>query len=265
MTTMKRGKKICNALRDVRCQIAAANDIPYETTDCHHEGDCLGTCPKCEAEVRYIESQLSLRRAAGKAVSLVGLSLGISAAFASCTNQPAATNQATANQTTSDNPESPTRRRNYVERLDYVPEAEDVENRIPVEDWEDVEGDVVEITEKELEDAAEDDYTNGAFTTPFDQEPEFPGGEDSLAAFIKNKLKYPASAIENGFQGRVTLTFVVEKDGSISNIEILRSPAEELSQEAIRLVKSMPNWKPGKKGGEIVSGKYILPVTFRLQ
>lgn len=98
---MKRGKKICNALRDVRRQIALANDIPYETTDCHHEGECLGTCPKCEAEVRYIENQLSLRRAAGKAVSLVGLSLGISAAFASCGNQPTATNQATAKRTKS--------------------------------------------------------------------------------------------------------------------------------------------------------------------
>ena len=258
---MKRGKKICNALRDVRRKIAAANDIPYETTDCHHEGDCRGTCPKCESELRYIENQLSLRRAAGKAVSLVGLSLGISAAFASCGNQPAATNQTTANQTTADNPESPTRRRNYVERLDYVPE----ENLIPVEDWEDIDGDVVEITEKELEDAAEDDYTNGSFSPFFEEYPEFSGGEDSLAAFIKKNLKYPKFAEENGIQGRVTLSFIVEKDGSITNIEVMRSPAEELSQEAIRIVKSMPNWKPGKKGGEIVSGKYILPVTFRLQ
>ncbi len=277
---MKRGRKICNALRDVRRQIALANDIPYETTDCHHEGDCLGTCPKCEQEVRYIENQLSLRRTAGKAVSLVGLSLGISAAFASCANQQSATNQATANQTTSDNSGSPTRRRNYVERLDYVPEAESVENLIPAEEWEDVDGDV-EIEEIEMKpmadefvmetglvagDPLEDVFPeDGKIYTVVNQQPDFPGGEDSLMAFIKKNLKYPAFAKENGIQGRVTLSFVVEKDGSISNIEILRSPAEELSQEAIRIVKSMPKWKPGVLKGENVRVKYVLPVTFRLQ
>ncbi len=277
---MKRGKKICNALRDVRRQIALANDIPYETSDCHHEGDCLGTCPKCEQEMRYIENQLSLRRAAGKAVSLVGLSLGISAAFASCGNQPTATNQTTANQTTSDNPESPTRRRNYVERLDYVPEAESVENLIPAEEWEDIDGDV-EIEEIEMKPMADeivmktglvagDPLENvfpedGKIYTVVNQQPDFPGGEKALVAYIKNNLKYPSFASENGIQGRVTLSFVVEKDGSISNIEILRSPAEELSQEAIRLVKSMPKWKPGVLKGENVRVKYVLPVTFRLQ
>ncbi len=274
---MKRGKKICNALRDVRRQIALANDIPYETTDCHYEGECQGTCPKCEAEVRYIENQLSLRRAAGKAVSLVGLSLGISAAFASCGNQPAATNQATSEKSNVVE-ESP--RKNYVERLDYVPEAEDVENRIPAEEWEDVDGDV-EIEEIEMKPMADeidmetglvvgDPLENvfpedGKIYTVVNQQPDFPGGEKALIAYIKNNLKYPAFASENGIQGRVTLSFVVEKDGSISNIEILRSPAEELSQEAIRLVKSMPKWKPGKLKGEKVRVKYVLPVTFRLQ
>ncbi len=86
-----------------------------------------------------------------------------------------------------------------------------------------------------------------------------------MAAFIKKNLKYPKFAEENGIQGRVTLSFIVEKDGSITNIEVMRSPAEDLSQEAIRVVEMMPKWKPGKKGGKIVSGKYILPVTFRLQ
>lgn len=79
---MKYGKKVCQSLKVVRKQIADANEIPYEITECKHEGNCSGTCPKCESDVRYIENQLSLRRAAGKAVSLVGLSLGISAIFA---------------------------------------------------------------------------------------------------------------------------------------------------------------------------------------
>ena len=86
---MNHGKKICEHLKVVRKQIADANDIPYEITECPHQGPCAGTCPKCESELRYIENQLSLRRTAGKAVSLVGLSLGISSAFTAtgCTSQ----------------------------------------------------------------------------------------------------------------------------------------------------------------------------------
>ena len=89
---MKYGKKVCTSLKQVRKQIADANGIPYEITPCPHDGSqCPGTCPKCESEVRYIERELSLRRAAGKAVSLVGLSLGISAAFAA--NAPQASDK----------------------------------------------------------------------------------------------------------------------------------------------------------------------------
>ena len=240
---MKRGKKICNALRNVRRQIALANDIPYETTDCHHEGDCLGTCPKCEAEVRYIENQLSLRRAAGKAVSLVGLSLGISAAFASCTNQPTATNQATANQTTSDNSTSETNK--IIESAGEIIDGAMDANIIEVINESTGKKDTIYIGSEQL--------------------PEFPDGEQALMDFIKKNQKYPASALEKGIQGRVTLSFVVEKDGSISNIEVMRSPAEELTQEAIRVVKKLPKFIPGKMNGEPVRVKYVLPFTFRLQ
>ena len=71
---MKRGKKICDALKEVRMQVAKANDIKYAPTECHHEGDCAGTCPKCESEVRWLEQQLQLRRQLGKAVAVVGVS-----------------------------------------------------------------------------------------------------------------------------------------------------------------------------------------------
>ena len=73
---MKRGKKICNTLKEVRMQVAKANDIKYAPSECHHEGDCAGTCPKCEAEVRWLEQQLQLRRQLGKAVAVVGVSMG---------------------------------------------------------------------------------------------------------------------------------------------------------------------------------------------
>ena len=83
---MKRGKKICDTLKEVRMQVAKANDIKYAPTECHHEGDCAGTCPKCEAEVRWLEQQLRLRRQLGKAVAVVGVSMGL-AALTSCESQ----------------------------------------------------------------------------------------------------------------------------------------------------------------------------------
>lgn len=98
-----------------------------------------------------------------------------------------------------------------------------------------------------------------------DQQPEFPGGEGELMAFIKKHLKYPAFAVENNIQGRVSVGFIVEKDGSIGHIEVMRAPAEELSKEAVRVVSCMPKWKPGKQHGRPVRVKYVLPVTFRLQ
>ena len=80
---MKRGKKICKTLKDVRKQVAEANDIAYNPTECQYEGDCAGTCPKCEGELRWLEQQLQLRRQLGKAVAVVGVSMGLTA-LASC-------------------------------------------------------------------------------------------------------------------------------------------------------------------------------------
>ena len=78
-TIMKRGKMICNTLKEVRVKVAKANGIKYAPTECHQEGDCIGTCPKCESEVRWLERQLQLRRQLGKAVAVVGVSMGLAA------------------------------------------------------------------------------------------------------------------------------------------------------------------------------------------
>ena len=84
---MMKGKSICKVLKTIRKQVADANDIKYEPRECHHQGDCRGTCPACEAEVKYIEQQLDLRRQLGKAVAVVGISAGL-AALTGCTNNP---------------------------------------------------------------------------------------------------------------------------------------------------------------------------------
>lgn len=94
--------------------------------------------------------------------------------------------------------------------------------------------------------------------------PQFPGGPSALFEYLSNNVQYPVSAKENGIQGREIVTFIVEKDGSISNAKVVKSVDSSCDKEAIRLVESMPNWIPGKQNGEPVRVKYTVPVTFRL-
>ena len=81
---MKPGKRICETLKGIRADIARANDIDYQPTECHHKGDCAGTCPACDSEVRWLERQLRLRQQLGKAVTIAGLSIGAAALASSC-------------------------------------------------------------------------------------------------------------------------------------------------------------------------------------
>jgi periplasmic protein TonB len=98
-----------------------------------------------------------------------------------------------------------------------------------------------------------------------EQQAEFPGGTTELMKYLRDNIKFPAIARENGIQGRVVLKFVVEKDGSVNGITVLKSIHELLDKEAIRVVKSMPSWKAGKQGGRNVRSYFTLPVSFKLE
>ncbi|MFT0160870.1 energy transducer TonB [Bacteroides thetaiotaomicron] len=95
--------------------------------------------------------------------------------------------------------------------------------------------------------------------------PDFPGGQKELLSFLSRNIKYPTKAIESKIQGRVIVQFVVNKDGSISNAKIVRSVDPDLDKEALRVINSMPQWKPGMQKGEPVSVKYTVPIVFRNQ
>lgn len=98
-----------------------------------------------------------------------------------------------------------------------------------------------------------------------EQMPEFPGGTQGLFQFLSENVKYPVIAQENNIQGRVVCSFVVEKDGSITDVNVVRSGGDaSLDKEAVRVIKSMPNWKPGRQRGKLVRVKYSVPVTFKL-
>ncbi|HOO83449.1 MAG TPA: energy transducer TonB [Prolixibacteraceae bacterium] len=95
--------------------------------------------------------------------------------------------------------------------------------------------------------------------------PEFPGGELALRQWISNNVKYPVIAAENGVQGKVYVTFVVDRDGSVTNARIARGVDPSLDQEALRVVNNLPKWKPGKQRGKPVRVSYTVPINFQLQ
>ena len=94
--------------------------------------------------------------------------------------------------------------------------------------------------------------------------PEYPGGNEAMFAFFAKNMKYPADAQKNKVQGRVLVTFVVERDGTLTDVQVAKPTFPSLDDEAMRLVKKMPKWKPGTQRGVPVRVKFTLPVVFKL-
>jgi len=95
--------------------------------------------------------------------------------------------------------------------------------------------------------------------------PKFPGGQAGLFQYLARSIKYPVIAQKSKEQGRVIIQMVIGKDGSLSNIKVLRSVSPSLDAEAVRVVGNMPKWEPGMQKGQPVSVKYTIPIVFRLQ
>lgn len=94
--------------------------------------------------------------------------------------------------------------------------------------------------------------------------PQYPGGQIAMLKYIMENIKYPKQAMKKGIQGRVVVSFIVEKDGRVSNVRLLRSVESSLDKEAVRVVKSMPKWSPGKQNGKPVRVRFNVPVMFKL-
>ncbi len=95
--------------------------------------------------------------------------------------------------------------------------------------------------------------------------PQYPGGLAAMLKYIRENIKYPEQAMKERIQGRVTVSFIIEKDGSISDVKAVRSVHPLLDKEAVRMVKSMPKWSPGKNNGKPVRVRFNLPVMFKLK
>lgn len=142
-----------------------------------------------------------------------------------------------------------------------------VEDNVEVEDVEiNAEVDQNEVIEEYVApEVEEEEVVETEVFTIVEEMPEFPGGMNKLGEYLAKSIKYPQMAREAGIQGRVFITFVIEKDGSVTNVQVLRPLGGGCDEEAVRVVKSMPKWKPGKQRGKAVRVSYNLPVNFKLQ
>lgn len=217
---MDRGKQTCKILKQIRKHIADANGIEYAVSECKYKGECLGTCPRCEEEVRYIEEELRSRRILGKAVVLAGISMNVLSANA----------------------------------VGVAP-INEIENT-----------DSIVVSDSLSTDSIRtkiDTEENHVLAGVVEQMPSFPGGISALMKFLEKNIHYPDN--KASVSGRVIVRFQINEDGSIDKVRIAKSLFPEFDEEAIRVVKAMPRWIPGKLMGERVKVSYTLPITFRIK
>jgi len=154
-----------------------------------------------------------------------------------------------------------------VEMPKQTTQLEIVEDDVEVEDIEiNAEIDQTEVMEEYVApEIEEEEVVEAEVFTIVEEMPSYPGGDLKMYEYLGKNIKYPQIARESGIQGRVFVNFVVEPDGSVSNVKVLRGIGGGCDEEAIRVVKSMPKWKPGKQRGKAVRVSYTLPVVFKLQ
>ena len=255
---MRQGKRICETLKAIRRDIASANEIDYQPTPCNHNGDCAGTCPVCEDEMRWLERQLRTRQTLGKAVTIAGLSMALSG-FAGTANasslgveQQKAQNQQRFN--------------NEVQTDGYVQKAKqelvDNDTTIRVQRTTGIVPNYVNARKKMLIDE------NYIFTSP-DVEASFPDGDEALLQLIKERISIPDSIIEpikelgGTVKARCIVKCVIEADGSVGEAMIEKSTTAPLfDNEALRVIKSLPKFIPAKVYNMPARSWAYIPVEF---
>lgn len=151
-----------------------------------------------------------------------------------------------------------------VEVLNIVDDDVEIEDELFIEETDVTDDMVIDVAPVISTQEEEEEEDTQVFFIVEDM-PEFPGGELALRQYIANAIKYPVIAQENGIQGRVYVTFVVNTDGSIADARIARGVDPSLDKEALRVVNALPKWKPGKQRGKPVRVSYTVPINFVLQ
>ena len=273
---MKRGKQTCKILKEIRQQIAEANDIEFITSECQYQGDCLGTCPKCESEVRYLEQQLERKRLTGKTITILGISTGL-VTMCSMTSCNSAPNKGTSQNANCDTVQTINSQDSTCDVMfgDIAPNVKKDTIQMKINNNQETPSheDKALVTLGEIDITDEHQTHTSSYTANDTLDiaevmPEFPGGVTGLMKFITENINYPKELSDKGIdvQGRVIIKFIVNKEGDIINPKVIRSIDPYLDKEALRIVNLMPKWKPGElKDGTKVAVRYTIPVMFRLQ
>ena len=261
---MSRGKQTCKILKKIRQQIADANCIEFVTSECRYKGDCLGTCPKCEAEVRYLEQQLRARSLAGRAIALAGISAGI-ILMSGCSG-------------TSTSQSSETLQGEPIERADTMDFEGEIDEECLLSKTKDSifnsETKVSSIKEGEISNVPNEVVTRGEMQDELpknpdekgvyncvEQMPEYPGGQAAMLKFIADNLKYPNDMM-GCFQGSVIVKFYVDTLGHVCDPKIVRELDSALEREVLRVVRLFPDFTPGQHEGKKVNVYMNLPISF---
>ena len=281
---MNKGRITCDVLKEIRKQIASENHIEYKTHECTFEGECMGTCPACESEVRYLENEIVKKKYLGKAVVLAGLSVGLLGTWSSCTLKVKEPEKDESNNT------------DEFFTVGGISESDSTINETPPDTFHpkcnsynkkfvlgSLEGDVVKVDtisflnspsdtlyeinmiEEEI-DSKDDIYDiNIPLGGLMESMPEFPGGSVAFIEYLKNELHYPENCRRDSISGVVLIEFVIEENGKVTNVIAKNKVHPDLDAEAIRVIQNSPDWIPSKVMGKQVRMAYTIPIKFTLE
>lgn len=295
----EKGKDICRSLKAIRKQVAEANGIDYAPQPCHHVGDCSGTCPACEAEVRYIESQLGTLRMAGKAVKVAGLALGLTMATGYTQTVVARTAVTEPSLATSGNANASnvaTKTRAFAAQAKKKaakgrkPKVARQQNAKPkaAETACTADTAIVNVDDTCGHDLPEIDVTAAipVFRRMYTGSirgtdrlvrnpqhiyrdpkivPEYKKGNDAMNKFIKDNVRITPVMAERCIRGNVLVECIVEANGTLTDVHVVRSIDSLYDAEALRVVKMMPRWKPARVEGKRVRSPKVITVPFSVE
>lgn len=261
---MNHGKETCRILKELRHKIAEANDIALEISECRFKGDCTGTCPRCEAEVRYLERQLAARRHAGKAVRLAGLAAG-AIIMSGCGNvsdsKPTETLLGEVVDTIIAEEMCDTvvlTKENNVRNIENVSQRnaskDSVKTDTSVADNNDPDFSLINsIDFGEIEDGHDPVYTP----------PTFPGGEIALEKFISKHIIYPDILKDEAISGSVIVEVTIDVDGKVTEPVVISGLDPVLDRQALKIASLLPDFSPATLDHSRVKSIVKLAIDFK--
>lgn len=261
---MNHGKETCRILKELRHKIAEANDIALEISECRFKGDCTGTCPRCEAEVRYLERQLAARRRAGKAVRLAGLAAG-AIIMSGCGNvsdsKPTETLLGEVVDTIIAEEMCDTvvlTKENNVRNIENVSQRnaskDSVKTDTSLADNNNPDFSLINsIDFGEIEDGHDPVYSP----------PTFPGGEIALERFINRHIIYPDILKDEAISGSVIVEVTIDVDGKVTEPVVISGLDPVLDRQALKIASLLPDFSPATLDHSRVKSIVKLAIDFK--